>query len=55
VTPYTVNGQMALPVAGRLITPFSGTELNGRVCFQYQAPDEACEETLQLDVTVEES
>jgi hypothetical protein len=55
VTPYTVNGKMALPVAGRLITPFSGTELNGRVCFQYQAPDQACEETLQLDVTVEES
>ena len=55
VTPYTVNGKMALPVEGRLITPFSGTELNGRVCFQYQAPDQACEETLQLDVTVEES
>jgi len=55
VTPYTVNGEMVAPVEGRLVTPFAGTELNGRVCFQYQAPDAACTETLQLDVTVEET
>ena len=55
VTPYTVNGSMAVPVEGRLATPFSGTGLNGQVCFQYQAPDDACTETLQLAVTVEES
>ena len=42
-------------VEGRLVTPFSGTELNGRVCFQYQAPHQACTETLGLKVTVEES
>jgi len=55
LTPYTVEGELLAPVEGRLTTPFSNTELNGRVCFQYQAPDEACEETLKLDVTVEES
>lgn len=55
LTPYTVEGEMAAPVEGRLTTPFSGTELNGRVCFQYQAPAEACTETLELAVTVEES
>ena len=55
VTPYTVAGEMLSPVEGRLVTPFSGTELNGRVCFQYQAPDQACTETLRLKVTVEES
>jgi len=55
VTPYTVAGEMLSPVEGRLVTPFSGTELNGRVCFQYQAPHQACTETLGLKVTVEES
>jgi hypothetical protein len=55
LTPYTVNGELQAPVDGKLITPFSGTELNGRVCFQYQAPDISCDETLKLDVTVEES
>jgi len=55
VTPYTVQGEMLSPVEGRLVTPFSGTELNGRVCFQYQAPNQACTETLRLKVTVEES
>lgn len=55
VTPFTVEGELAAPVEGRLVTPFSGTELNGRVCFQYQAPDEACTETLELAVTAEES
>ena len=55
LTPYTVNGVMKAPVEGYLITPFSGTELNGRVSFQYQPPRSACEETLQLSVIVEES
>jgi len=55
VTPYTVEGELIEPVEGRLVTPFSGTELNGRVCFQYQAPDQACTETLMLQVSVEES
>jgi hypothetical protein len=55
VTPYTVEGELLSPVEGRLVTPFSGTELNGRVCFQYQAPDQDCTETLRLKVTVEES
>lgn len=55
LTPYTVTGAMAPPVEGYLVTPFSGTEMNGRVCFQYQAPDIACTETLQLSVTVEEA
>jgi len=54
ITPYTVNGSMKEPVEGRLIAPFSGTELGGRVCFQYQAPSEDCEETLVLETTVEE-
>ena len=55
LTPYTVSGAMVAPVEGYLATPFSGTEMDGRVCFQYQAPDIACTETLQLSVTVEES
>jgi hypothetical protein len=55
VTPYTVNGELVEPAEGRLVTPFSGTEMSGRVCFQYQAPDEACEETLALETTVEET
>jgi hypothetical protein len=55
LTPYTVNGSMVAPVEGHLVTPFSNTEVNGRVCFQYQAPSEACTETLQLTTTVEES
>lgn len=55
VTPYTVNGELAEPVEGRLVTPFSGTEMSGRVCFQYQAPNETCEETLALETTVEET
>jgi hypothetical protein len=54
VTPFTVNANMADPVEGRLINAFSGTELNGRVSHRYQAPNEACTETLQLDVTVED-
>ena len=55
LTPYTVTGAMVDPVEGYLVTPFSGTEMNGRVCFQYQARDQACTETLQLSVTVEEA
>lgn len=55
ITPYTVNAVLQEPVEGRLVTPFSGTELGGRVCFQYQAPDVACEETLTLETTVEET
>ena len=55
LTPYTVSGAMVAPVEGYLVTPVAGTELNGRVCFQYQAPDQACTETLQLSVTVEEA
>ena len=55
LTPYTVEAGMVAPVEGRLITPSSGTELNGRVCHQYEAPDAACTETLNLAVTVEES
>jgi len=55
VTPYTVNGELQEPVDGRLVTPFSGTEMSGRVCFQYQAPNEACEETLSLETEVEET
>lgn len=54
ITPYTVDAEMVAPVEGRLVTPFSGTELGGRVSFQYQAPDEACEETIKLTTTVEE-
>ncbi len=54
IVPYTVNGQLADPVSGRLVTPFTGTELGGRACFQYQAPDQACQDTLRLSVTVEE-
>lgn len=55
MTPYTVHGGMVPPVEGRLVTPFAVTGLNGQVCFQYQAPNAACTETLQLSVTVEES
>lgn len=55
VTPYNVKGALVGPAAGRLVNPFSGTELNGRVCFQYQAPSEACTETLQLNIAVVES
>jgi hypothetical protein len=55
LSPYTVKGELVSPVIGRLISPFSMTEMNGRVTFQYQAPDEACEETLSLETTVEET
>jgi len=55
LTPYTVNGAMVSPVEGSLVTPFSATAVNGAVGFQYQAPEAACTETLQLAVTVEES
>jgi len=50
-----VEGELAEPMNGRLVTPFSNTERNGRVAFQYQAPDYACTETLRLTTTVEET
>ena len=55
VTPYTVTGELLSPVEGTLVTPFSNTELNGKVGFYYQPPDEGCTDTLELSVTVEES
>jgi len=55
ITPYTINATLKEPVEGRLVTPFSGTELGGRVAFQYQAPDQACQETISLETTVEET
>jgi hypothetical protein len=55
LSPYTVEGEMAAPVEGRLITPFTNTERSGRAAFQYQAPDSDCIETLRLRTTVEET
>jgi hypothetical protein len=39
---------------GYILSPFAGTELNGRMCHQYQAPDEASTDTVRLTVTMEE-
>jgi hypothetical protein len=55
MTPYTVLGSMSDALAGTLVTPFSGTESNGKVCFKYEPPTAGCVNTLQLTVTVEES
>jgi hypothetical protein len=33
----------------------AATELNGVCTFRYQAPDEACTETLNLGIAVEDS
>jgi hypothetical protein len=52
VSPYTVNAAMEEPVEGRLLTPFSGTELNGAATFRYQAPAAGCTEKLKLSTTV---
>jgi hypothetical protein len=53
LTPYTVEGEMVPPVEGRLLTPFTNTERNGRISLHYQAPDYGCTETLALKVNVE--
>ncbi|MBM4286890.1 MAG: hypothetical protein FJ135_01860 [Deltaproteobacteria bacterium] len=56
LSPYTVEGEMAAPVEGQLITPFTNTERSGKAAFQYQAPpDGPVTETLKINTTVEES
>lgn len=54
VTPYTVNAELINDVHGYLVSPFAGTELNGRVTHGYQAPDEPAADTIQLTATVDE-
>jgi hypothetical protein len=53
-TPYTVNAELAEPDIGRLSTPFSGTELSGRVSHQYLAPNDPCTDTIELSVEITE-
>jgi len=54
LTPYNLEAEMKPPVEGLLRTPVSGTELNGRASFVYQAPWETCTETIKVKVRFEE-
>jgi len=51
---YPLRGMLSEPAAGALLTPITTTEQSGAATFQYQAPDEAATETLNLSATVGE-
>lgn len=50
VTPFMANSSLVPMASGTLLTPYAGTELNGRVALRYAAPVDACTDTLEVTV-----
>jgi hypothetical protein len=48
VTPFVIEAALAAPANGQLLTPWTGTALNGSATFRYAAPSFRCTDTLQL-------